>query len=105
MHDPWQARKAISLLRSAVALAQLSAPDHPEVQAALDDLHIARGCADLVSAAENALDLLTTLYPTLSPNETTHDMAIWVACEKLRTALAATSEHTADDDEEAIDER
>lgn len=81
-------RQTIALLRRAIALAQLSAPYSPTVRDALDELHIARGCADLVSAAETALDLLTELYPTLHPTETTRDAAIWVACEKLRTALA-----------------
>ncbi len=97
MHDPVMARQAIMLLKNAVELARTWAPHHPEVQAALDELHIARGCADLAEAAENALDLLTVLYPTLSPNETTHDMAIWVACEKLRTALAAGRPATAEE--------
>jgi len=43
----------------------------------------------LTDAAQNALDLLEDLHPVLHPNETTQEMAIWVACEKLRAALAA----------------
>jgi hypothetical protein len=41
----------------------------------------------LEAAARNALALLEELYPTLDPNETTSDMAIWVTCEQLRAAL------------------
>ena len=41
----------------------------------------------LVLAAWNALQLLEDLYPELTPNESTQDMAIWVTCEQLREAL------------------
>lgn len=90
----------VRLLRNAVELARTMAPYDPAVQAALDELGIARGCADLASAAETALDLLTELYPTLRPTETTRDAAIWVACERLRTALAQVQPT---DHEEATD--
>lgn len=44
----------------------------------------------LAIAAENALNLLTELFPELRPDEDPRDLDIALACEQLREALAGT---------------
>lgn len=91
--DVATAQEAAQALRQAQAAPSATAPiQQPPAPTAL------------ASAAQNALALLEELYPTLSANDTTLDMAIWVACEKLRYALRPASDAPpAEAEEEAAD--